>query len=587
MAALRPVPLRRVAVWLLAAALVSVPQLGCSSKKEPPLKVVNGRTILMDSSDPAPPEAAARARKRQPDLVTRADDRRVGKEASEGVASQMGLLGDPGLDAYVDEIGERLLRGLPRRSFGYSFQVVDQFEPNAFALPGGYIFISRGLLALVNTEDELANVIGHEITHAARRHSARAQAADQFQSPLTLGWIRAAKQASYSRDMEREADEGGQILAAAAGYDPRAMASVQSSLGQFQRLMTGRIRYATFFDTHPGSGERAVATSLRAAEMRWKRDPSLGDGRASLLREIEGLPVGERPQAGVFRGQRFLHPDLDFQIRFPDGWVTLNTPQAVGAQSRRRDAAIFLTAGGPAMPPHEAAEKWIAEAAAEAVPGEPRGSAPIKLAGVDGGEAHRAQVYQSNGRIGLLSTATFFNHGETSLAIISMALSQVADGIEGRYLATTRSFRRMTPEQMRGFEEQRIHVVEARGGESVEALVQRTGSIWNRNQVAVVNAKTATGSFEAGERVKIALSRPYTPSGGSSLGGGPRAIHELAAAFLGSAMPSASPSLEAGDEAALRARLLERALSSVSHSHGAEAEVGQQAALGAEGRVAN
>ena len=304
--------------------------------------------------------------------------------------------------------------------------------------------------------------------------------------------------------------------------------------------------------------------------------------------------MGERPQAGVFRGQRFLHPDLDFQIRFPDGWATLNTPQAVGAQSRRRDAAIFLSGAGAAVPPREAAEKWLAEAAAEAIPGEPRGSGPVKLAGADGGEAYRAQVYQSNGRIGLLSTATFFNHGKVSMSITSMALNQVARKIEGRYLSTVRSFRRMTPEQMRGFEEQRIHVVEARGGESLDALVERTGSIWNRNQVAVANARGATESFDAGERVKIAVSRPYQPAGGESLGGGPDALHELAAALLelgggsdGEGALAATGKLDA------RALLLRRALFDAASNPAAEADpiggdahVGPQAAVASEGRIA-
>ena len=148
-------------------------------------------------------------------LVTAYDDARVGQEASRAVAAQIGLLEDPALDAYVNEIGRTLLRGIPRRPFAYQFAVVDQFEPNAFALPGGYVFVSRGLLALANSEDELANVVGHEITHAARRHAAAQQELTRRQNPLLLGWMRTAHLASYGRDMEREADRGGQMLAAA------------------------------------------------------------------------------------------------------------------------------------------------------------------------------------------------------------------------------------------------------------------------------------------------------------------------------------------------------------------------------------
>ena len=105
-------------------------------------------------------------------LPTEYDDQRAGESAASQVAAEAGLVDDPELNRWVSELGQRLAGFAPRRSFGYQFFVIDQFEPNAFALPGGYVYISRGLLALANTEHELANVMGHEITHAARRHAA-------------------------------------------------------------------------------------------------------------------------------------------------------------------------------------------------------------------------------------------------------------------------------------------------------------------------------------------------------------------------------------------------------------------------------
>jgi predicted Zn-dependent protease len=174
------------------------------------------------------------SKKKRTILMTEYDDARVGKEQSAGVAVQMGVLDDSALTAYVSEIGHKLLRGVPRRGFNYEFSVVDQEEPNAFALPGGYIFISRGLLALTNNEDELACVIGHEITHAAHRHAASQQALAK--RSYAMGYIRAAQMASYGRDMERDADKGGQILCAAAGYDPMGLSTFLTSLGASDRV---------------------------------------------------------------------------------------------------------------------------------------------------------------------------------------------------------------------------------------------------------------------------------------------------------------------------------------------------------------
>jgi predicted Zn-dependent protease len=245
--------------WLIGGVLVF--GLGCaSSPKEPAAKK---RTVLM----------------------TEYDDARVGRESAKDVKAEIGVLDDPDLAAYVDGIGQKLLRGVPRRGFDYQFYVVDMVEPNAFALPGGYVFISRGLLALANNEDELACVIGHEITHAARRHAAAAQAIQESLPPLMLPGA-AAKFASYGREMEREADEGGQILCAAAGYDPIGMSTFLTNLEMSSRLQLGYSRNPTFFDTHPSSQERAAANAVRAREIRWKRDAALGDPRAALLKRI-------------------------------------------------------------------------------------------------------------------------------------------------------------------------------------------------------------------------------------------------------------------------------------------------------------
>jgi predicted Zn-dependent protease len=207
-------------------------------------------------------EEPARRRK-EPVLVSKADDARVGREAAGQVEAEIGIMDDAELEAYVNRIGQRLLKGLPHRSFKYEFRVVDQVESNAFALPGGFIFISRGLLALANNEDELANVVGHEITHAAQRHAAARQALIKQKGMLLILPMQAASVAAYGRDMERSADKGGQILAAAAGYDPQGMATFMGSLRDREQLLTGSIRRARFFDTHPTSSERASVNAIR------------------------------------------------------------------------------------------------------------------------------------------------------------------------------------------------------------------------------------------------------------------------------------------------------------------------------------
>ena len=313
--------------------------------------------------------------------------------------------------------------------------MVDQIEPNAFALPGGHIFISRGLLALVNTEDELANVIAHEITHASQRHSAASQAAARNQNPLAPPWMRAANMAAYSRDMERDADRGGQMLAAAAGYDPMGMSTFLASLGRWQQLESGP-RGPSFFDSHPGSVERASTNAIRAAELRRRPNPALGDTRESLLAKIEGLSVGPRREGGVFVGDRFLHPSLGFQMTFPDGWRLQNTNQAVGAISRHRDAVVYLSAD---LPPGDL-EKVGTEFLEKLTEGRARitRSQPVKLGSLDAWRIE-AEASSSQGRVALINT--FFTFRESTWRITGMSPALIAQKHRPRILATTRSFR--------------------------------------------------------------------------------------------------------------------------------------------------
>jgi predicted Zn-dependent protease len=452
------------------------------------------------------PKSADKKKKRTI-LLTEADDARVGREASGDVVAQMGVLDDPELNDYIRGIGRKLLRGVPRRSFQYQFWVVDQVEPNAFALPGGYIFISRGLLALTNNEDELACVIGHEITHAAHRHAAAQQGISQRGNPLAMPWNRAARMAAYGRDMERDADQGGQILAAAAGYNPIGMSTFLRSLGQTERLRIGYAHLPTFFDTHPGSQERAAGNAVRASEIRWKRDPTLGDTRASLLAAVDGLPLGERPESGVFHGDRFIHPDLDFQLRFPPGWLKSNSNMAVGAASPQGDAVVFLMAEPPSASPEEAAEAWLAKAQ-EQQRIQVEEAKPVKVGSLD---AWRLRVAESGRGGSVISYVTFIPYGGGMWRITGSARAKSASRVLGRTLSTTRSFRSLTEEERNSVDAVRLRIATAQSGEDLARLGERTNDAWEISDTAIQNGLFVNHRFDGGELVKIARIEPYLP----------------------------------------------------------------------------
>jgi predicted Zn-dependent protease len=457
----------------------------------------------------APHVPAPVQRERTVVLSTEYDDQRAGNEAFRKVQEEIGLVDDPTLTEYVRKIGRRLLRYAPPRTFEYEFAIVDQFEPNAFALPGGYVFVSRGLLALANSEDEIANVIGHEITHAAARHAAAQQEFARRQNPLTMPWILVGNIAAYGRDQERDADRGGQVLAAKAGYDPAAMSDFLKNLGGVERLRTGVSRIPTFAATHPGITERQADTAARSRTIQWERDPARPAGRDAYLRHIEGLALGVNPAEGVFEGDRFLHPDLDFHVQFPHGWDYRNTREAVGAISSDGDAVIFLKAEGEERDPKLAAEDFVAANAEEFFLSVVR-AAPVRIGDIQG---YRVEVQGSSGGQKLGGLLTFIPYRGLMYRITGVGPVRALSRYQGRALNTARSFRPLTPQERASIEKTSLRVVKALPEEELVTLSERTGNAWDPQRTAVLNGFASTARFRGGEDVKIAQSEPYRPPG--------------------------------------------------------------------------
>jgi predicted Zn-dependent protease len=484
----------------LLAVFAAATGSGCASGKPRFEKDAQGRTILLSEADAVSIEESQRARRDV--LLTEADDARVGREGAEGVAAGIGLLGDEALDAHLQRVGDELLRGVPR-TFAFQFRVVDQVEPNAFALPGGYVYVSRGLLALASSEDELANVVGHEIAHVIGRHAAIQQAIERQRSPFVLPWYRAGEDAAYSRDMERQADREGQLLAAAAGYDPMALSRFLAALDRNERFSRGLLRTPSLFDTHPGTAERAGWSAVRAGEIRWDPDPERGDTHESYLRRIDGLPWGDRPEGGVFDGSRFLHPVLGFQLRFPDGWRTANSAGAVAAASPDRQALVFLEPSPPADDPMAAAERFLDELGRESRDVDVVALDRIHVAGAPGA---RLEVVVG-GRVHALVAFFAFRGSHYRITGVTPAGSP---GARGLLLATMRSFRPLEPAAARRIEARRIRLAEARSGEDLATLCRRVGcAAGTVGPAAILNGIDSAHRFGGGELVKVVRAEAW------------------------------------------------------------------------------
>ncbi len=448
----------------------------------------------------------------------------LGRQLAQQVERDIGLVDDAELSAYVDAIGQRLARHSPRRDVAYRFAIADMPEPNAFALPGGYIYLTRGLLAITNSEAELANVMGHEIGHVAARHAAQretraagvgllaalgaiaagaAGGTAAAETAAQLGQLAGAGLiASYGRDQERQADEIGQQLAAQGGWSPAAMASFLATLERESALRSVAPQMPSFFDSHPITVERVRTSAARAGELSVTPDPPLTATRAGFLAHLEGLLLGLDPAAGLFEGERFLHPDLGFTLEFPPAWQTRNGRSAVGAAAPRRDALIVLeTQGGPEDPERAAAR--FAETRG-LVLGE-----GVRLS-IGGYDAYRAwsEARSSSGRAVL--DLTFIRHREWTFCINGIASASRFDLYAPGFRSTARSFRDLTRSERGRITERRLRIARAREGESLASLSRRSRNAWTPDETAVANGLPREVELRRGELVKIAVDVPYT-----------------------------------------------------------------------------
>jgi predicted Zn-dependent protease len=309
-------------------------------------------------------------------LVSEGQEIQMGQQAAQEVAQSIGFVDDPELQAYVADIGKRMAAKSERPNLPWEFHVVNDAAVNAFAIPGGFIYVTRGLLAHMNTEAELASVLGHEIGHVTARHSVQQISKAQLATlGLGIGSILSSDVAQlagvasqglgvlflkYGRDAETQADDLGFRYALGLNYDVREMANVFETLNRASQVGGGTGgRLPEWLSTHPNPENRVARTQARLDTLQ----APLGNtivGRDEFLRRIDGLTFGEDPRQGFFEGGMFYHPDMQFQLQFPDGWRTQNTPSAVVALSPKEDAIIQLGLAGNA-PPREAASKFLSQ----------------------------------------------------------------------------------------------------------------------------------------------------------------------------------------------------------------------------------
>jgi predicted Zn-dependent protease len=450
--------------------------------------------------------------------ISPGEERKLGGEQADEIEKSVGLVREPRLVGYVRQVGGRLAEAAQRPDIAWQFNIADEDDTNAFALPGGWVYVTRGLMALLNGEDELAGVMGHEMAHVLERHAAqRVGAATPFAvlfgvpavilgtvSP-TLGGIvggtgrlaSGVALASYSREQEREADDRGVELAARAGWNPGGLGRVLQTLEAEEVLAGADPNRSRFFSDHPSSRERVERLQAAAHLPVTPRAPMAGS-RGAFLGRLEGLVVGDNPDNGVFLGSLFVHPGLDAGIEMPAQWKTVNTPEVAGAvASPDEDAAVLLSLVGPGDDPVAGArtdglkEDQVKQLQRTQIAGLP--AAQLRAATRDGDRV----------------LLTWIAHRKHVMRVTGIAAARRWERYDPAIERATRSFRPLRPADRERIVESRLRVRSARGGETVEQVLARGGSTWNAARIAMANGTTVTARLDSGWPVKVPVAQRY------------------------------------------------------------------------------
>ncbi len=444
---------------------------------------------------------------RQLILISEREEIELGRQTAQQVEASIGLYDDPALQEYVGTIGQQLAAGSEKPNLPWSFKVVDDVVVNAFALPGGFIFVTRGILAHFNSEAELAAVLGHEIGHVTARHSAeQLSRAQMAQLGFGVGSIFVPELAAYGdligaglgllflkfgRDDERQSDDLGFRYMTRASYDPAEMVGVFDMLGRVSAA-SGGSGLPTWLSTHPDPGERRERMEQRLAE----GGGATGDdvGRDRYMQTIDGLVFGENPRNGFFRGSAFLHPDLEFRLDFPDGWQTQNMARAVAALSPDEDAVIQLTL----------AEGKSLDGAA---------SAFFSQSGVQAGSTYSSSVNGLPARSGYFSAAmqdgtkvrglaVFIEYRELVYQIVGYTLSSRWGTYEDVFRRSLRSFDRLTDPEALNAQPKRLAVVKLGRPMTLAEFAERYPSTVDLATLALINGVGEDATIPAGGLVK-------------------------------------------------------------------------------------
>ena len=451
--------------------------------------------------------------KRQIVLVSEGEEIAMGQQSDPQVRQEYGVVENQALQAYVQTMGRRLVAVSHRPNLEWHFTVVDSPVVNAFAIPGGYVYLTRGILAYLGSEAELAGVMGHEIGHVTARHSVRQITRQQLAqlgigvgsvlSP-TFGQLGNAAQGGlgllflrFSRDDEREADRLGVEYASRGAYDPRQVSNFFDVLGRLSAA-NDRETIPGWLSTHPDPPERVQATRMLATE--WIQMLGLTEermilNRDQMLRAMDSVVFGNNPREGFTEGNRFYHPTLEFQIDIPPQWRVDNTRDAIVAIGPQQMAQLELTV--PKVPAGTTVNDYVRVLAQ-------RGMAPQSAENVtiNGNRAVLASYVMRTQAGPLAALAGFIEHRNQIFQIVGITSDFRRFGSEIEQ--SIRSFERLTDQRILRAQPDRLKIYTSQQGDTLSSIARRTNNPRvSADELAILNRLAVDQPIAAGRLLKV------------------------------------------------------------------------------------
>jgi predicted Zn-dependent protease len=444
-------------------------------------------------------------------LLSESDEIKMGQQADGSVVQTYGVYDDEKLAKYIDDLGQKMAKISHRPNLKYEFKVMDSPVINAFAVPGGYVYITRGILAYLNNEAELAGVMGHEIGHITARHSAQ-KYSETYLANLGLGvgsmisedfamFAGLAAQGlgllflRFSRDDERQSDLLGVEYSTKVGYDAREMSNFFRTLDRMQSK-NEKGGLPDWFSTHPNPADRVVDVRKEAEkEQAGMSTKDLKINQEKFLDQINGLVYGENPRQGFVEKNVFYHPELKFKFPVPAGWNLNNLPTQVQMIDAKEQGILLFTMASSASS-KTAADQFIEKTKAKVAKNE-----AIKVNGLKARKVFSQIADGSN----ILNIQSYFIEMSGQVYVFhGFSSSSSFDEYQATFTKTMQGFSKLTDKSKLNVQPDRIKVVQVRKAGTVkEVLGVFKVSDDEQETLALLNGLNLNDNIKTGTQIKI------------------------------------------------------------------------------------